>query len=559
MSFIESLARDGKLPARARLLNRNASASTIKDHELIVVAFVVAGLFSLLPLAFVQWPPLIDYLPHLTRVLIEQSLLMDGRFADRFMWNLRVVPNLGLDAVVLPLVLLGMPLASAGKLFVALVILLNGAAVMFLHKALFGRLSPVPLIAFAFSYTELLIFGFLTSEVSVALALIAFAAYLRPPMTISTARLVTFVVAVVVVLFFVHLIGALIFLGLIAANAISSRWIAPALSRLALLFQHSILRPARLAPTAVAVAIGGLAVLALLSLAPLSASNTGEDAASPADFLKPKLWRWRLMINPLLGYDPKIDLPVLAIIVVALFMLLFYGRVRIAGTTLLAMAGLTVAYFFVPTGWGSTYYITERFPFILMLLGIASVDVRFRTRAGCRATTFLILLLVLARSLSAVAAWNASTEARRPLFDALAKTRPGDTVCQARNADDNIHGDAMFPLINLTSYAAITNGAFAYVFALQDQNLIAPRPDWAPVLKQIEINNRTDHNPSRPLPNQDLANPAMLKTCTFMLVTRPDLYQLAFPDVLRPLVTVPGAIFFRVEHSLVAPLASRNN
>ena len=106
------------------------------NREQIGLAATVAGLFSLLPLAFVQWPPLIDYLPHLARVLVEHSLLTDGRFADRFMWNLRVVPNLGLDAIILPLTLLGVPLAWAGKLFVALVILLNGAAVTILHRAI---------------------------------------------------------------------------------------------------------------------------------------------------------------------------------------------------------------------------------------------------------------------------------------------------------------------------------------------------------------------------------------------------------------------------------------
>lgn len=526
------------------------------DREQMGLTAVVAGLFSLLPLAFTQWPPLIDYLPHLARVFVEHSLLTDGRFADRFMWNPRVVPNLGLDAIILPLTMLGVPLAWAGKLFVALVILLNGAAVTILHRTLFGRLSPFPLIAFAFSYTELLMFGFLTSEFSVALALIVFAAYLRGRVTVSTARLLVFIVASVVILFFVHLLGALVLLGLIAANVVSSRWIAPALTRLISLFQPPLGRPAPLALTAVAVSIGMLTLLALLAFAPVSASNTGEDASNLADFLKPKLWRWSQLINPLLGYDYKVDLPVIAVIGIALLLFLFYGRLRIASTMLLAIAGLIVAYVFVPSGWGSTYYIPERFPFILMLVGIASIDLEFPTHAACRVTAFLILLLVLARSLSAAAAWNAFAEIRRPLFDALAQTGPDDKVCQARNANGNIHGDAMFPLINLTSYATITTGAFAYVFALPDQNLIVPRPNWAPVLRRIETNNRVDNNPVRPLPNQDLANPAVLDICTFMLVTRPNLYQLAFPEALQPQVKVPGAIFYRVKRKSPAPSAA---
>lgn len=464
------------------------------------------------------------------------------------MWNLRVVPNLGLDAVVLPLTMLGVPLAWAGKLFVALVIVLNGVAVTILHRTLFGRLSPVPLIAFAFSYTELLIFGFLTSELSVALALIAFAVYLRGRVTVSTVSLLAFVVASVGVLFFVHLLGALVFLGLIAADAVSSRWIAPTLARLASLFQPPLGRTVPLALTAAAIVVGLLALFALFALAPVSASNIGEDAANPADFLKPKLWRWSLMVDPLLGYDHRVDLPILATIGIALFLFLFIGRLRIAGTTLLAMAGLTVAYVFVPTGWGSTYYIPERFPFVLMLLGIASIDLELPTLFARQTTAFVVLMLVLARSLSAAAAWNVSAEARRPLFDALSQTHPDDKVCQARNANGNIHGDATFPFINLTSYATIKTGAFAYIFALQDQNLIVPRPNWAPTLKRIETNNRVDNNPVRPLPNQDLANPAVLETCNFMLVTHPNLYQLALPDALQPLAKVPGAIFYRVEH-----------
>jgi hypothetical protein len=286
-----------------------------------------------------------------------------------------------------------------------------------------------------------------------------------------------------------------VFLGLIAADVVSARVIAPTLARLGALFRSPPGRPAPAAATIAAVVLGVAILVLLFKLAPLSNSNVGEDAASLSDFLTPKLWRRSQLFDPVLGYDWKIDLPVLAVIALALMIYLFRGRVRVAGTILLAMAGLLIAYVFVPSGWGSTYYIPERFPFVLMLLGIAGIDIEFEHLTARRAATATILVL------------------------------------------------------NLTSYATITTGAFAYVFALPDQNMVVPRPEFAPLSKAMETNNRVDHNPHQPLPNQDLGSPAALAPCTDMLVTRPTLYQLTMPPALKPIVAVPGATLYRVDHN----------
>ena len=115
-----------------------------------LIAFLAAA--SCVPLFFTRWPPLVDYFPNLARVFILNDLLTVGRFADRYFLAPSLVPNLGMDAIMLPMLAGGLGIGVAGRLYVALVVVVSGLAVVALNRALFGRVSPLALAGFVFAY-----------------------------------------------------------------------------------------------------------------------------------------------------------------------------------------------------------------------------------------------------------------------------------------------------------------------------------------------------------------------------------------------------------------------
>ena len=509
----------------------------------------LVGLTSLVPLSATTWPPLIDYLPHLSRVLIEHDLLTRGEFSDRFHWNLQVVPNLGLDLVILPLTFAGVPIGIAGRLFVAMVIVLTGASVVLLHRALFRRWSPVPLVIFGFSYTEVLIYGFLNCELAVASSLIAFTAYLHLRSTRSLPLLLAFGATVTFSLFLIHLLGAAVFLGLLASHALSERWIAPMLPKLWGGFEANI-RDLSGARKSFWIVLSCLTVLAMLmAMAPVSVGTEEGSTALTLSLFKPQLWRWRRVFDALLGYQQSADFVLAAIGAAALALAGFRARLRIASVMVLPISGVAVLFFVVPAGWGTTWYIPERFPFLLMLLALSSVDVRLSIRGQQLASLFVAALIIL-KSLDVTNMWMEAENLRRPIIDALSRVEHNSVVCQVEMTSRDIHGDIGFPLVNVAPIATLSSGAFAPVFATFDQNLIIPLPHWSDVLRRTSMRHRVDLFPLAPPGKENAWSANAAQTCDYLLATRPGLYQGAVPTSYIPVARTEQAVLYRSQHEV---------
>jgi hypothetical protein len=75
----------------------NLSYRSCTQGWLIAAAALVS-----LPMVLSRVPPLYDYPSHLARVDIIHDLLTTGRFAPMYTLHPAVIPNLGIDAFVLP-------------------------------------------------------------------------------------------------------------------------------------------------------------------------------------------------------------------------------------------------------------------------------------------------------------------------------------------------------------------------------------------------------------------------------------------------------------------------
>lgn len=141
-------------------------------------AFVVAMvLLAAVPLLYPPVPPLVDLLGHMGRYRV----MLDGDAPSlaavyRFRWAL--MGNLGVDLAVYPLARL-IGLEPAVKLIIILIPMMTVAGLLWVAREVHQRLPPTVMFALPFAYGHHFMFGFVNYSLSVALALLAFALWLR--------------------------------------------------------------------------------------------------------------------------------------------------------------------------------------------------------------------------------------------------------------------------------------------------------------------------------------------------------------------------------------------
>ncbi|HSC90006.1 MAG TPA: hypothetical protein VLC09_22195 [Polyangiaceae bacterium] len=187
-----------------------------------LAGFVVLTFLSFFPLFSVYHPPLQDYANHLARMFV--LVHPDDALLQRF-WTIawHPVPNLAMDWLV-PLLTRFMPLAHAGKAFVALTILLAASGTGALQWALYRKVSPLVLLSFLFVHHFALQKGFLNFSFALGLSLWALAGWVLVSDRGVLVRLVYGVLASLLT-FFAHLHGFGLFALSIGAFESSRAWL----------------------------------------------------------------------------------------------------------------------------------------------------------------------------------------------------------------------------------------------------------------------------------------------------------------------------------------------
>ncbi len=155
------------------------AATSARDtpRRLVFAALLLGLLVSSIPLALSRALPLYDYPNHLARCHVMASLDRVPELREFYRPNAALVPNLAMDAVVVPLAR-WMPVETAGRLFAFLTFaaLAGGAAA--LGRVLSGRWSLWLLAPLLLLYSFIFTFGFLNYLFGLGIALGGFAAYL---------------------------------------------------------------------------------------------------------------------------------------------------------------------------------------------------------------------------------------------------------------------------------------------------------------------------------------------------------------------------------------------
>lgn len=145
------------------------------EYRWAVAAFV---LLSALPLIWPDVPPLVDLPGHMGRYRVQLDLASSPELQRFFTFEWAIIGNLGVDLIVQALgPVFG--IEPVVKAVVVLIPALTAGGLLWVAREVHGRVPPTALFALPFAYNYPFLFGFVNFALSMALALLAFALWLR--------------------------------------------------------------------------------------------------------------------------------------------------------------------------------------------------------------------------------------------------------------------------------------------------------------------------------------------------------------------------------------------
>jgi hypothetical protein len=176
---------------------RSLSFANTPSKELLLLITLVIALLTLVPIFVTRYLPINDYPFHLGRMIILAQL-DNPVFARFYQQGSFLLPNVGMDAVVIPLSkILGPERATRVFVEITLITMLLGAVA--LHWAAHRRLSAWPLLTVAVLYNGIFRFGFFNYLFGLGLAFAAAALWLT--MQKGLARSAVAFIACIVLIF----------------------------------------------------------------------------------------------------------------------------------------------------------------------------------------------------------------------------------------------------------------------------------------------------------------------------------------------------------------------
>jgi hypothetical protein len=411
-----------------------------------------AGLFALacVPVVTSGILPLVDYPNHLARMALLERLPHDATLQQFYVLAWRPMPNLAMDVLVPPL--LGfMPLVVAGQAFVLATFLLLAGGAALLHRALFGRWSAWPCLAFLLLYNRLLLWGVLNYLFGLGLALCATALVLSLRRRVALRLAVS--IAVALVLYAAHLMA----FGIYAILVVGSQ-------------ATGLLRAPR--ATVARIAVAALPLIPPLILM-LAWGGGGDGAIS---FAKP--WRkFDLLFSVFDLYHRPFDIACFALAVAVLGFAYWRRWLRLAPEMALPLAVLGLLYLAAPSQMLGASGVDRRFPLALALIlvaGSAWIAPRPLLERGFLAAAALMFAIRLA---TVAVSWQASAREYDALLPAFGAVPAGSRIAVAAPPDaTNVTAT---PLVHLPVLAAALDDAFVPTFfAIPGQQPIAFAPAW---------------------------------------------------------------------------------
>ena len=137
-----------------------------------------AVLACALPLLWPDVPPLVDLPGHMGRYHVQLEIDRSPALAAFYDFRWALIGNLGVDLLVVPLAAL-FGLEPAVKLITIAIPVMTAAGFLWVGREVHGRVPPTAYFALPLTYSFPFMFGFVNFALSMALAFLAFALWLR--------------------------------------------------------------------------------------------------------------------------------------------------------------------------------------------------------------------------------------------------------------------------------------------------------------------------------------------------------------------------------------------
>ncbi|WNO55094.1 hypothetical protein [Stakelama saccharophila] len=139
---------------------------------------VFIAVMAAVPLVWPGIPPLVDLPGHMGRYRVQESWDSARWLRDWYDFDWQVIGNLGIDLLIVPFTKL-FGLEAGVKLIVMAIPVLTAAGLLWIAREVHGRIPATALFALPIVYSYPFHFGFVNFALSMALALNAFALWLR--------------------------------------------------------------------------------------------------------------------------------------------------------------------------------------------------------------------------------------------------------------------------------------------------------------------------------------------------------------------------------------------
>lgn len=409
-----------------------SAGAGVWSPPLALVLPVILALL-LLPLLLVEMPPLLDYPNHLARVDVLRHLRTDPFLAERYTASLTPVPNLLMEAVMLPLASV-LPLYVAGRVYMALAGALTLIGAVLLNRTLFGRWSLWPLCSALFIYNATLIGGFMSFSLGLGFLLIGLSLWIalagrrwQLPVGMICALFLYFAHAIVLGSFLICLFAVE------AVKYVGEGRKPPTLANLG----RDALRFAALVALPVALFAGTVGTHLLQS----DAAAVGARDSAPILLLKEIYWRlkkltelrhWRYRLNdmlaPTLNYNTLLDAATLLLVLGGMAAARLAGWLRASKAMMLAAALFALGFLVVPDPFFGTYFVSIRFWILAAFLLVAGTDLRFPGPRAATAFAVGLVGLLAVRTGVLTVNWMAYGDDVADLRRAMERIEPGRSV-----------------------------------------------------------------------------------------------------------------------------------
>src|SRR5271166_3552385 len=322
-----------------------------------VGAFSLVLLAVLAPLVMTTVPPLHDYPFHLARADILASLPASAFLRAHYEQGSFLLPNVGMDVVMLPLTRL-LRILVAGRVMLGLTLISMLTGTIALHAALHRRLSAWPLVSGFFMYNWIFLYGFLNYLLGVGLMLWATAGWVMLREREIGWRL-AWATVMAIALVFCHLAAFGLFAIVIAATELQRAAGALRTSRWAMLR---------------GLALSGLPFAIALAVF-IAISPAAGEAREAMTYHGGRGWKLLVAYRSLLTTIDWLDVLTLSPLLAVIVLLVLRHRLRLAVPMATPLCLLVLAFAIMPFYLFGAESADTRLPIAILLVAIASTSV----------------------------------------------------------------------------------------------------------------------------------------------------------------------------------------